>query len=64
MTFQKASKNAGCEKITEEFDSPHLHIYQNSGFLRKAAVFAAFGIFDFSQNTLIFPKYTAFLEKG
>ena len=64
MTFQKAFKNAGYRKKTEEFDSPHLHIRQNGGFLRKTAIFAACGIFRFSENTLNFPENTSNLGKG
>ena len=64
MTLQKASKNAGFEKFAEEFDSPHLHNRQNGGFLRKTAIFAACGIFRFSENTLNFPKNTSNLGKG
>ena len=51
MTLQKASKNAGFEKFAEEFDSPHLHTWQNSGFPQKTAIFAACGIFRFSEKT-------------
>ena len=64
MTLQKAFKNAGFEKFAEEFDSPHLHNRQNGGFLRKTAIFAACGIFRFSEITLRFPKNTSNLGKG